>query len=122
MAAVLLLLVYTMCAFGLAYSLGSSKLSLVWRSLLAHLVAAGKKPEASSALRLFGALASFVLVLIECPACTGYWIGVACAQTETAQSVLKAEPFEASLIFGFWTVATNLILARLAGLDTGAEE
>lgn len=114
----LVLLVYTFCAFGLAYCLGSSKISLLYRSPLASLAKSGLQDGAKPKQMMGGAVASFFLTLIECPACTGFWIGVVFARTDIGRDLITGSLWITGWILGLWTVATNLILARLAGLTS----
>lgn len=112
----MLIMFYTVVAFGLAYCLGASKLSLLWRSPLAALAKAGRLAGTDPLKLVSGAVAAFFLALIECPACTGFWIGVAFARHDLARELLGGSLWITGWLWGFWTVATNLILARLAGI------
>lgn len=83
--------------FGLAYIVGHARVSLPIR-------------EAVAQAGVFGRV---FVELLECPACFGFWEGVALA------FVLHRVPL--LFILGCFTAATNLILGRYCGL-IGDEE
>jgi hypothetical protein len=87
---------YSIAAFGLAYIVGHSEITLGLRRYLAD----------------GNAFAQFVLALMECPACLGFWIGI-CAGLNTpwfGRSVSIA------VCAGLYTCGANFILGRTTGL------
>lgn len=90
------LVLYSLVAFGLWYVLGAS-------SLLAPLRDWANEKRA----------AKLVIEMIECPACAGFWIGLA-ASNWGLGIALHPLPLWASASLG--TCATNLLLSRFAGL------
>jgi hypothetical protein len=96
------LLIYCFAALGLSYVLGFSKLSKPFREMGA------KMPI------------TYVLVLlVECPACLGFWIGVAAVAFRFAPLPIAATIWHA-IYFGLFTAGTNLFLALRSGLIEGA--
>ena len=90
----LTLLVYTVSAFGLAYIVGHAQITLAFRAAWAD---TGKLP--------------WLLDLVECPACFGFWIGLA---TSIFWSSLFNAPF--NIMLPFYTSGANFLLGRLTGL------
>jgi len=87
------LLVYAVSAFGLAWCISNSKISFPLRLRLAEL------------------RWTWTLALLECPACTGWWLGIfAYFAGETPSSIGQW------WIAGLFTMASNLLLAKLTGL------
>ncbi len=82
-------------AFGFSWVLADSKLTYPFR------VAFGDTQKSHAA--------AWFLMLIECPACTGWWVGI-------AGYVLGVAPFHSWLEAGFFTCASNLLLAKLVGM------
>lgn len=113
----LLILFYSMVAFGVAYCIGASKISLMWRTPLAAAAKVGAEAGVKPPQFVGGMIAFFLLTLIECPACTGFWLGVGFARLEAAREFLPGSLWTTAWLWGFWTVASNLILARLAGIS-----
>jgi len=101
------LLVYCLAAFGLAFIVGSSKITLRMRNAIAPL------PKADRTLA--NGLRRFFIELIECAACFGFWEGLA------------ALYFFSALVPRWWilpllTSGVNLLLAKIAGLMNEAIE
>jgi len=87
------LLVYAVSAFGLAWCISNSKVSFPLR------------------LRLDAYGYKWTLALLECPACLGWWTGlVAYFAGETPTSISQW------WTAGLFTMASNLLLAKFAGL------
>jgi len=105
---------YTLAAFGLAYIVGHSSISLPFRMLL---------DPGDNYTRPREALRAFVLTLAECPACFGFWTG-ACAGMLYAYGVGSwMPPADVALprpLFvlglGLYTTGSNYLLARLTKL------
>lgn len=87
----------TMAAFGLAYIVGHAKISLGARTAVAKR----------------GALGLWLVQLLECPACFGFWTGVVAGAVLWRAGLLAAG--EASLLPPAIT-ATNFMLGTLTGL------
>lgn len=102
-----LLVLYFLSAFGFAFIVGHSKISLPFREWLAPVVQVpGPQP--------FFHLRAFLLALIECPACLGFWIGVIVFATHIVTLPL---PFWLGLsLLALSTCAVNLLLAKYVGL------
>lgn len=106
------LIVYIGTAFGLAYIVGHSKISLPARTALA--IAADNWPldideERHPAIR--NRVAKFILDLSECVACFGFWIGLVAGFGNVGPPE-PVNPFALALL----TTASNLILGKLTGL------
>lgn len=88
---------YFLAAFGVAYVLAAAYITLPFREWLAKQ----------------GTLAAWLLLLLECPACTGWhlgWLSIAFGIVELPRTLFYG------LVLAFATAAVNLILARIAGL------
>lgn len=104
---------YTVAAFGLAYIVGHSGISLPFRMLLDP----GEKLASPG-----DAARSFVLMLLECPACFGFWTGVFAGMLYLGvdgayypkEGALAKFLFAAGL--ALYTTGSNFILARLTNL------
>jgi hypothetical protein len=93
------LVLHVFAAFGIAYVLGYSKITLQGREWLST----------------FGTVGKWAVALLECPACLGFWIG--CLAT-ILKSGIPGEPLLAfsALHLGFFTCGTNFLLAKVTGL------
>lgn len=94
------LFVLTIAAFGLAYVIGHSKITLPLRAWIDP-----GMPISS----LWRAFRMFVVTLLECPACLGFWIGVFFA-------LYSGFDLRTILVVGFYVAATNFIIGRMTGL------
>src|SRR5512147_1001754 len=144
MALFLPLFVYTVAAFGLAYIVGHSAISLPFRTWLAGktfarcpvcgdttdakfangfkcdgvgAIPAGNTGHAPVAFQLVfdaGPVRQFLLVLLECPACCGFWIGVAVVIYAVSIGILLDTPLRhaivASVVLPLYTCGSNYIL------------
>lgn len=96
------LLSWSVLAFGLAFIVGHSKISVPFRWWLAD---------------RRGAVSDWFLMLVECPPCVGFWAGI-------VGGVLWRAPFLPSfggrtlspLLLALFTCGSNLLLAKLVGL------
>lgn len=93
-----MLLLYFLTALGFWYIVGASRISLLWRKPLAKV----------------GVVGLFFAELLECPACFGFWEGVAASYFYGA-SAFGSTPIGRAFIFGCITSASNLLLARGTG-------
>jgi hypothetical protein len=93
--------VHTFAAFGVAYLVGHSVASKSTREWLWDL----DVPPAR-----------WLVMLVECPACFGFWIGLAAGFAGVFDFASVPLPFLTPLLAACYTAATNLILGRLAGI------
>lgn len=103
------LVIHTFAAFGLAFVVGFSRISLGFREWVA-------------ARSVWG------IALLECPACLGYWIGLASGLFDlpglfghSFMPVPWLIRIYAAIVLGFYTGATNYALGRLTSLIPSAE-
>jgi hypothetical protein len=92
------LFIYFAAAFGLAYILGHSVITRAAREW------AWSMGESVPGLR-------WLVMLIECPACLGFWLGVYAGIHTSGES-----PFYPPLVMGFATTGVNFLLASFTGL------
>lgn len=104
---------YAIAAFGLAYIVGHSAISLPFRMA----VDPGEQLRGPS-----DALRAYFLVLVECPACFGFWTGLFGGMLYAAADGPQY-PREGVLAKVLWavglalfTTGSNFILARLTNL------
>jgi hypothetical protein len=88
---------YFLVGLGITYVLGWSKISLPFRE------AAGRSKFAP--IRL-------LVTLLECPACTSFWVGVAAYYLMGIRAPFGSGP----IALGLFTLAGNLLLAQQAGM------
>jgi len=106
-AATLALVFYTFTAFGFCWGIGASKLTLPLRNLLAYLAAPATRRKSVRVV------ASFVLALVECPACFGFWVGLVAGWRVT---IFIGAPLYWALALAFYTAGVNYLLGRASGL------
>lgn len=94
------LIFYAVASFGLAYIVGQSKISLPIRNLIA--------PPIEIEFEPWGVIRSGLVALLECPACFGFWTGLACG--------ILAAPFWEIPMLAVFTCGSNYLLAKFAGL------
>lgn len=103
------LVLYTFAAFGLAYILGHSKASLPVRNMLAAL--------ADTLPRVVGAPLAVLLVLLECLACSGTWIGFLYGRFGAASiGELHLGTWSSGVALGLFTCGTNFFFGYAMGL------
>jgi hypothetical protein len=112
----MILVLASIVAFGFWFAIGASKISLLWREPLAALTDLCTRDPITPQKVLGRSISWFILNLLECPACTGFWIGVLFAKTDPAQSMISGTTWVTGWIWGFYFLTTNLIIARIAGL------
>lgn len=91
-------IVYTIAAFGLAYIVGHSAIS---------------RPLRLALWDVGGPFLKFIVTLLECPACFGFWIGLTTGGVIVALDLM---PWPALLAFPFYTTGMNFLLGRATGL------
>lgn len=95
--------IYTLAAFGIAFVVGFAKISLGIREFIA-------------------ARCTWLISLLECPACLGFWIGLVAGALNLPGLFNEITPYPrlyrvcAALMLGFYTVATNFLLGRISSL------
>lgn len=107
------LLFYAVAAFGLAYIVGHSVISLPFR------MAIDPGADVHTPRQVFCA---WLLMLVECPACFGFWTGLFAGMLYAALDG-PHYPQEGALAKALWavglalfTTGSNFILARLTSL------
>lgn len=98
------LLIYMVAAFGLAFIVGRAKISFPIRLGL-NLIGSWRNP-------IWRPLKWFV-ILIECPACLGFWIGFVSAYRFDV-SLIGLDAFSSAMIVGCFTSGSNLLFYALA--------
>lgn len=98
------LVTYLLAAFGLAYIAGHSKISITPRLILG-----GSKTIEPPIPPLIPGFGPFVVDLIECPACLGFWEGLVYGWVMRGQ-------FLDGLWLGCVTSGSNFLLGRLTNL------
>jgi hypothetical protein len=105
----LALLVYTVAALGAGYIVGFSRISAPLRVRLAGNVY-DDDGEPVVPWRYW------TLSLLECPACLGWWIGLAAGTAWALTAGGPGAPWLPPLAGAFYTAGSNFLLARLTGL------
>lgn len=122
----MLLALFFLASFGLAFVLGASKISLPFRELLAGKLVMDGPDNAPYRERraLIPYLGPFLVALVECPGCLGWWLGatVGWAQPEVLRwsvpglSYLTDSTFGCGVLLGLATAAVNMLLAKKVGM------
>lgn len=100
------LVLYLLAAFGFAFVVGHSKISLPLREALAN---------NARGFRLW------LVALLECPGCLGWWTGAAVGWFWAGAVMSVAAPISlaqigCSVLLAFATAASNLLLAKYVGM------
>ena len=127
-------LLYSAAAFGLAYIVGHSKISLAFRKAMmpnppARMLALPPAElEATTEDEMYAELSGidkarfWLVTFIECPACGGFWVGLAAGfwlMPPFLDGLLLARHSSLlPLVLAFSTAGTNFLLARLTGITT----
>lgn len=98
---------YSISVFGFCWVIGASKITLPPRNLLNNLAAPTTRQKP---LRV---VSSFLLSLVECPACLGFWVGLVVGFQICAQ---LGQPRLLAIALGFYTTGVNFLLGRATGL------
>lgn len=106
MTIVLQFILYCLLAFGVAYAVGQSTISLPFRKAI--------EPDGRHS-QLY-VMRTFFLLLIECPACLGFWLGMMFEACITVQlfELIEAPGLWHTLLYGTVTMSTNHFLGRLS--------
>ncbi len=94
------LVLFFLAAFGLAFVLGFSKISLPFREALSR----------------GGVVGGFFVALVECPGCLGFWEGLAGWFWRGAFDLPLGAGLLAGLVFALAVSGTNMVLGRYVGL------
>lgn len=94
-------------AFGLCYILGFSKITQGARNRIAWWA---ETTDGHGNLRTVRAPVRLAISLIECPMCSGFWMGLLYAH------IVGGLPWLRSCLYGCITCGTNLFLALITGL------
>lgn len=107
------LLCYTLACWGLSFTLAYTKISFPFRNALSWWAGA-EQIHLAGDWRVMPAIirwaAKWLLALVECVACTGFWIGIA-----TGAVGLHLGEIGSALavpILGFYSLGTNAIIGR----------
>lgn len=119
------LIIYFLAAFGFAFIVGFAKISVPFRQWLHDAVRFEKEPgflNSTEVRRPLWGLQIWLLALLECPACLGFWIGVAVGCAERSLGVIAAFGLSswpvwlAVLFLALATSASNFIIGALTRL------
>jgi hypothetical protein len=118
-------IVYTLAAFGFAFIIGFSKISLPFRQWLSNNIEQQDCPvgEACTRLELRPAqrICRWLLALLECPACLGFWTGLLCTVVghlglAAAFGLFGWPLWLAAFFLALYTSATNFIIGAITRL------
>lgn len=105
------LLIYSFCAYGLAYIVGESKISLPLRMWIEP--PSVRDAKVSWLIQCFDSIRLVVLSLIECPACFGTWVGFFYGLW-SAPTFMPPET-RGAVLLGLYTCGSNHFLSQLGG-------
>lgn len=99
------LFLWFLCAFGFCYAVGHARVSLGFRTRLAI-------------------VSEWLTSLLECPACLGFWVGLAggAALPELLPAPFSPTRLVAAPVLGFATCAVGYLLGRATGWLQETEE
>lgn len=100
------ILIYCLVTFGANWGAGHAELSYPARLLISG------RDRPKSFLR---PLRAWLLKLLECPGCLGFWLGVVAVATELAPMEFP-HSVGGAVACGLFTSASNLLLAKYVGL------
>jgi hypothetical protein len=101
------LIFFTMACFGLVYCIGHSVVSLPVRRWIA-----GDPPKMAGPR-------FWLITLIECPACLGFWIGFVAGWFGYVPILVLLSPLHHPILaiaWGLYIAGTNYVLAKLTAL------
>jgi len=96
-------LVYSVMAFALTWIIGDSKISLPFRMVI----------DPGEIKTPLDAARAWLLMLLECPGCLGFWLGIAALYFHVAPEFEWG--FLGAIECGLFTAGACLLLARAAG-------
>lgn len=115
----MMLVLWTFAAFGFAFVAGYSQISLKFRELLVGLgegVSANGEPIPATPPLVPG-FSPWIAMLLECVACSGFWLGFVAGASGFIALPLNGLPWwGAGLFLAFATSGTNLLLAKWVGI------
>lgn len=106
---------YLLAAFGLAYIVGHSTISLPFRVWLGGVPAKPEVPLLPQPGAL-GPIGDWVATMLECPACFGFWIGLCSAIAGVAFPEWTVNRYLWPVVLGCITSGSNYIIGRLTRL------
>lgn len=120
------LLLHLLAAFGVSYVIGHSRISLPirnwiggWveggRTVLGKQVAPATEAAAIAKRNTMQHAAAWFLTLVECYACSGFWVGF-------AYGVATAKGATTTLTYAFAACGSNLLLGLLSGATMTAKQ
>jgi len=101
------LLLYSVACFGVSFAIGHSQISLPFRKLL----------NPTKVIGPIGVIRAFLVALVECPPCLGFWCGLAYGfafRPSWAESFYVTD--KGVIELALYSCGSNLILARVVGL------
>jgi hypothetical protein len=120
-------LIYFAAAFGLAYIIGHAKISFGLRLLLGGAPAIPGRgldganiPPTPAVKPLIPVVGPFLADLMECLACSGFWIGV--ASSFWLPMVLGSNPVAWSVIVGCATSGMNYVITGIIYKTRGNDD
>lgn len=107
----MILAIYFLAAFGLAYVVGHSVISKPWREVIA--IYAYGNDGGTSDKRL-----AWLLTLIECPMCFSWWVGLVCGLIGWRYEFVRFDlaPWALPIVLPWATTASSFIIAKITGL------
>ena len=112
------LIFFTMACFGLMYVIGHSVISLSIRERIARLSASSPGGTVGMPSNL-PRWRFWLITLIECPACLGFWIGLAAGLFGYVPILVLLSPIPhpiLAIVWGLYIAGTNYVLAKLTAL------
>jgi hypothetical protein len=108
------LLVFLLMQFGLAYIVGHSEISLPVRYMLSPPVA--ETENVTPLPRRGWSVGRWLVRLVECPACFGFWAGGIAALSFGLSAGTRTGRADVFLFWGCAVAGSNFLLARLSRL------
>lgn len=111
----LILALYFLAAFGIAFIVGQSKISHPFRVLLGgHQHTDENGDSYGPCMPLIPYVGPFLVTLVECPGCLGFWIGLASSNVIwTLAALPDVHALVKLAIFSQATAGSNFILSRI---------
>lgn len=113
-------ILYVFASFGFAFVLGYSKISLPLRSWLATYEKQTQLPWGDKWIdnpKVLRALVRWLLALLECPACVGFWLGLGSILTPIVDFVpISVSPYLLAPFLGLTNLGACLALGMFVGL------
>lgn len=101
--------IYALACFGLAYVVGHSFITVALREAILG-ERTGEKVSFVLAVR------EWIVDMLECPACFGFWTGLIASLVGATPFALDAPAWASAMTWGLFTAGTNYTLARITNL------